>query len=91
MLYIYNMQTRRLYNRIAVLRRERGLSRRDLAEAVGVNFQTVGYLEREEYNPSLDLAFRISDYFGLPVEMVFSTQPMRPLSEEILESRDRRS
>jgi DNA-binding XRE family transcriptional regulator len=85
------MKTRRLYNRIAVLRRERGVSRRQLAEAVGVNFQTVGYLEREEYNPSLDLAFRISDYFGLPVEMVFSTQPMRPLSEEILESRDRRS
>jgi DNA-binding XRE family transcriptional regulator len=85
------MKPQRLYNRIAVLRRERGISRRQLAEAVGVNFQTVGYLEREEYNPSLDLAFRISDHFGLPVEMVFSTQPMRPLSEQVLESRDRRS
>jgi putative transcriptional regulator len=83
-LYIYNMEARRLYNRIAVLRKERGLSRKQLAEAVGVNFQTVGYLEREEYNPSLDLAFRISAYFGLPVDMVFSTEPMRPLSEEIL-------
>ena len=64
------MDQRRLYNRIAVLRRERGVSRKQLAEATGVNFQTVGYLEREEYNPSLDLALRISAYFGLPVEMV---------------------
>ena len=90
MLYIYNMQQRKLYNRIAVLRRERGVSRKALARAIGVNFQTVGYLEREEYNPSLDLAFRISSYFGLPVEMVFSTEPMKPLSQEILEQRNRR-
>ena len=83
------MQGRKLFNRIAVLRHERGISRRQLARAIGVNFQTVGYLEREEYNPSLDLAFRISDYFGVPVEMVFSTQPMRPLSEEILERRSK--
>jgi len=84
------MKTRKLYNRIAVLRRERGVSRKDLAEAVGVNFQTVGYLEREEYNPSLDLAFRISEYFGLPVDLVFSTGPLKPLSQEILEYRRER-
>jgi DNA-binding XRE family transcriptional regulator len=84
------MKTRKLYNRIAVLRRERGVSRKDLAEAIGVNFQTVGYLEREEYNPSLDLAFRISDFFGLPVDLVFSTEPMKPLSQEILEYREKR-
>jgi DNA-binding XRE family transcriptional regulator len=84
------MKTRRLYNRIAVLRKERGISRRDLAEAIGVNFQTVGYLEREEYNPSLDLAFRISDFFGLPVDLVFSTEPMKPLSQEILKYREKR-
>ena len=88
-LYIYNMEARKLYNRIALLRKERGLSRKQLAQAIGVNFQTVGYLEREEYNPSLDLAFRISEYFGLPVDMVFSTEPMRPLSEEILKWRSR--
>ena len=84
------MQSRRLYNRITILRHERDISRKTLAEAVGVNFQTVGYLEREEYNPSLDLAFRISAYFGLPVDMVFSTEPMKPLSEEVLETRNRR-
>ena len=77
------MKSRKLYNRIAVLREERGISRKELADLIGVNFQTVGYLEREEYNPSLDLAFRISEYFGLPVEFIFSTEPQKPLSQEV--------
>ncbi len=72
-----------LYNRLAVLRTERGLSRQDLADALGVNYQTVGYIERGDYNPSLELAFRISEYFGLPIEVIFSTRPFRPLSEEV--------
>jgi len=78
------MKSRRIYNRISVLREERDVSRKELAERIGVNFQTVGYLEREEYNPSLDLAFRISEYFNLPVELIFSTEPLRPMSEELL-------
>jgi putative transcriptional regulator len=69
-----------LFNRLAVLRTERGLSRQALAEALQVNYQTVGYLERGEYNPSLDLAFRISELFGVPVEAVFSRTPFTPLS-----------
>lgn len=72
-----------IYNRIAVLRAERNLSRQDLAEVLGINYQTVGYLERGDYNPSLELAFRIAEYFGLPVEAVFSRKPFRPLSEEL--------
>ncbi|MCF7811604.1 helix-turn-helix transcriptional regulator [bacterium] len=79
------MKTRILYNRIAVLREERGISRKELAEKIGVNFQTVGYLERCEYNPSLDLAFKISEYFNLPIEFIFSTKPMKHMSQEILE------
>jgi DNA-binding XRE family transcriptional regulator len=79
------MKGRKIYNRIAVLRQEKGVSRKQLAERIGVNFQTVGYLEREEYNPSLDLAFRISEYFGLPVDMVFSVEPMKLMSQELLE------
>jgi putative transcriptional regulator len=64
-----------VYNRIAMLRAERGISRRDLAEALGVHYQTVGYLERGEYSPSLYLALRISSYFEVPVEVIFSTEP----------------
>ncbi len=81
------MESRQLYNRIGVLRQEMGISRKELAAAIGVNYQTVGYLEREEYSPSLDLALRICSYFGLPVEMVFSSEPMPPLSREVLDLR----
>ncbi len=83
------MKSRKLYNRIAVLRKERNTSRKDLAEIIGVNFQTVGYLEREEYNPSLDLAFKISEYFGLPIELIFSAEPLKPLIEEIIELKNK--
>ena len=63
------------YNRIAMLRAERGVSRRDLAEALDVHYQTIGYLERGEYSPSLYLALRIAEYFEVPVEVIFSTAP----------------
>ena len=72
-----------IYNRLPVLRAERGLSRLALANALAINYQTVGYLERGEYNPSLELAFRISAFFGLPIEAIFSTKPFKPLSEEV--------
>lgn len=64
-----------VYNRIAMLRAERGISRRDLAGALGVHYQTVGYLERGEYSPSLFLALRIAAYFEVPLEVIFSTEP----------------
>jgi DNA-binding XRE family transcriptional regulator len=64
-----------IYNRIAMLRAERGISRRQLAEALDVHYQTVGYLERGEYSPSLHLALRIAAYFEVPVEVIFSTDP----------------
>jgi DNA-binding XRE family transcriptional regulator len=64
-----------VHNRIAMLRAERGVSRRQLSEALGVHYQTVGYLERGEYSPSLHLALRIAEYFGVAVEIVFSTRP----------------
>jgi DNA-binding XRE family transcriptional regulator len=83
------METRKIYNRIAVLRKERNISRKELAEKIGVNFQTVCYLEREEYNPSLDLAFKIGEYFALPIEIIFSTKPLKPLSEELSELKNK--
>ena len=69
-----------------MLRAERGLSRQDLADAIGVNYQTVGYLERGDYNPSLELAFRLREVFGVPVEAIFSRVPFRPMSEELYSS-----
>ena len=81
MYYIYIMESRKIYNRIAILRKEKLLTRKELANKIGVNFQTIGYLEREEYNPSLDLAFRISEIFELPIDIIFSTEPLKPLSQ----------
>jgi putative transcriptional regulator len=76
-----------LFNRIAVLRAERGVSRQELADAVGVNYQTIGFLERGNYGPSLKLAFQIAAYFGLPVEAIFSTEPFTPLSQQVYGTR----
>jgi putative transcriptional regulator len=75
--------TDQVHNRIAMLRAERGISRRDLSEAVGVHYQTIGYLERGEYSPSLYLALRIAEYFEVPVEVVFSTTPFARLGSEV--------
>lgn len=73
-----------LYNRLAVLRAERSLSRQQLAEAIAVNYQTIGYLERGDYSPSLELAFRLSEYFELPIESIFAREPFTPLSQQVL-------
>jgi putative transcriptional regulator len=71
-----------VHNRLPLLRADRGISRAALAEALGVHYQTVGYLERGEYAPSLYLALRISRYFGVPVEAIFGLEPFVPLAAE---------
>ena len=76
------MSTEVTFNRIAMLRAERGISRRQLADALGVHYQTVGYLERGEFSPSLHLALRICDYFEVPVEVVFSLSPFPRLGQD---------
>ena len=72
-----------LHNRIAVLRAERSLSRQELADALGINYQTIGFLERGDYNPSLTLALDLAAYFKLPIEAIFARKPFRPLSEVV--------
>ena len=72
-----------LHNRLAVLRTERGLSRQQLADAIAVNYQTVGYLERGDYSPSLELAFRLAEYFGIPIESIFAREPFAPMSQAL--------
>jgi DNA-binding XRE family transcriptional regulator len=80
-LYNYNMGREPkhvqppIHNRLQVLRAERGLSRQQLSDAVGVNYQTIGYLERGDYSPSLDLAFRLAEFFDLPIEAIFARTP----------------
>jgi DNA-binding XRE family transcriptional regulator len=54
-----------------------------LAEQVGVNPQTIGYLERGDYAPSVELALKLSALFGVPVEHMFSLKPFAPLATSL--------
>ena len=58
-------------NRLKVLRAERDWSQGDLAERLEVSRQSVNAIETGKYDPSLPLAFRIADLFGLPIEKIF--------------------
>ena len=58
-------------NRLEELRRGRGLSQEELADAREVSRQTIISLEKGRYNPSILLAFRIARYFGTSIEDVF--------------------
>ncbi|WP_310532842.1 helix-turn-helix transcriptional regulator [Novosphingobium sp.] len=58
-------------NRLRVLRAVREWSQQDLAEKLGVSRQSVNAIETGKYDPSLPLAFRIADVFGLTIEEIF--------------------
>ena len=58
-------------NRLKVLRAERDWSQQDLAVALGVSRQSVNAIETGKYDPSLPLAFKISDLFEMPIENIF--------------------
>ena len=58
-------------NRLKVLRAERDWSQQDLAERLAVSRQSVNAIETGKYDPSLPLAFRIADLFGLAIEAIF--------------------
>jgi DNA-binding XRE family transcriptional regulator len=66
-----------VYNLIEVARVALGLSRQELADKVGVHYQTIGYLEREEYSPSLVLALRIANALNQDVTELFSLTPLK--------------
>lgn len=58
-------------NRVEALRRQRGLSQEAFARALRVSRQTVSSIETGKYNPSLELAFAISDFFDMAIEEIF--------------------
>ena len=72
-----------IFNRIEELRSTKGLSRQQLADAVGVHYQTVGYLERGEYNPSLSLALKIANTLKTEVDEIFSLNPFRKAKSNV--------
>lgn len=72
-----------VYNRLATLRTMHGLSRQELADKVGVNYQTIGFIERGDYSPSLELAFAIAGVFRVRIDEVFSETALKPLLGEV--------
>ena len=58
-------------NRLKVLRAERDWSQQDLANRLGVSRQSVNAIETGKYDPSLPLAFRLSDVFDKRIEEIF--------------------
>lgn len=58
-------------NRLKVLRAERDWSQADLAERLGVSRQTINSIETGKYDPSLPLAIKTAQLFGMSVEAIF--------------------
>ena len=63
-----------VFNTVEQARTESGLTRQELADRVGVHYQTIGYIERDEYSPSLVLALKISKALGQPIEKLFNLE-----------------
>lgn len=68
-----------IHNRLAVIRTEAGMSRKQLAEKTDVNYQTIGFIERGDYMPSLELAFKLSRVFEVNISAIFSDTPFDSL------------
>lgn len=58
-------------NRLEELRRQRGVTQEELADAMAVSRQTIGSLENGRYNPSIQLAYKLARYFALTIEDIF--------------------
>lgn len=58
-------------NYVEQLRKERGLNQDELAKILRVSRQTISSIENGKYNPSLELAFAISDFFQKSIEEIF--------------------
>ena len=63
-----------VFNRLETIRSKAGITRQQLADAVDVHYQTIGYIERNEYSPSLVLALRIAKAINKKVEQIFSLE-----------------
>jgi putative transcriptional regulator len=63
--------TLKIQNRLPDLRNTQGLTQQELADAVGVTRATILALERGDYNPSLELAYRLSKFFELKIDDLF--------------------
>lgn len=64
----------KIRTRLALLRADRGLTQQELADAIGVTRATIIAIEKENYNPSLELCFRLARYFDRDIHSIFYVQ-----------------
>jgi DNA-binding XRE family transcriptional regulator len=67
------------HNRVRTYRVDRGLSRQELARRVEVHPQTIGAIERGQFNPTIEIALRLSDVLGVGLDDLFSRAPFGAL------------
>ena len=72
------------YNRLKMLRVERNMSRKELADQTDIHPQTIGYIERQQFNPTIELALRLSNAFGVGLDAIFSAEPFDLLDDNVL-------
>lgn len=70
-----------VHNRLKEVREVRGLTRTELAEAADVHYQTIGYIERGEYSPSLSLALTLARVLKTDVQDIFALAPFNTKKE----------
>lgn len=58
-------------NKIRLLRKEKNISQEDLAKKCGVTRQTINAIENNKYDPTLALAFKLSEVLGVTVDELF--------------------
>ncbi len=67
---------KRIKSNVRDYREELGLTQQQLADKVGVSRQTIYYLEKGDYNPSLTLSFKLTEIFEKPLEKIFYQEPV---------------
>ena len=71
-----------MQNHVEALRKQLGMSQDAFAKAMKVSRQTISAIETGKYNPSLDLAFEIADFFGKSIEEIFIYERVRKYEKE---------
>jgi len=74
--------TKKLVSKTKELRAIRGHTQQDLADAIGVSRQTISYLEKGDYNPSLKIAHDIARIYGKPIDDIFEYEPVIKIRRE---------
>jgi putative transcriptional regulator len=66
----------RIVSRLHVLRAEYRMTQEELANAIGVTRMTIVAIEKGDYNPSLELAFKLARYYKIGIEEIFKTEDL---------------